>query len=316
MRNRLLLAQGGVFVSKVRLTCAIITAHIFTMPKNKKILLSLLFLFVLSCGAMYLVSSADAATGLQYTLLEKIPGTEKVGSDLKGYIEAIYKIALIIIVLSAVLMLSIGGFMYMTSAGNTSAMGTAKAVIFDSIIGLVIALTAYLLLYVINPDLVNITINGLSPVSVPGVPPVAPPPPGKPWPDDSKERAALGSSFSFNKANCKTEGQTEGCTSMAGSAAIPGLQAFQEACNCSIEITGGTECWQHGSCGPNNHHTINDYAVDMAHGAVDTYIKNNGGTPLCQLNGRNVYKIGSSVFFDEDSAHWHVNFNKSSCSSI
>ena len=71
-------------------------------------------------------------------------------------------------------------------------MGTAKGVIFDSIIGLVIALTAYLLLYVINPDLVNVTLNGLSPVSVPGAPPTAPPPaPGAAWPSDKTERDAL-----------------------------------------------------------------------------------------------------------------------------
>ncbi|MFZ2299901.1 MAG: hypothetical protein WAW00_02095 [Candidatus Moraniibacteriota bacterium] len=146
------------------------------MYKNKNILI-LFFLLVFSAGIFLFVSGTDAqAQGLQYTLLEKIPGTDNVGSDLKGYLEAIYKVALIIIVLSAVLMLSIGGFMYLTSAGSTSAMGTAKGVIFDSLIGLVIALTAYLLLYVINPDLVNITLNGLSPTAVgPAVPPTGPP---------------------------------------------------------------------------------------------------------------------------------------------
>ncbi len=146
------------------------------MRKNKNFFM-MLFLLIFSISALSLAPEAEAQTkGLQYTLLEKIPGTDNVGSDLKGYLEAIYKMALIIIVLSAVLMLSIGGFMYLTSAGNTAAMGTAKGVIFDSIIGLVIALTAYLLLYVINPDLVNITINGLSPTAVgPAVPPTGPP---------------------------------------------------------------------------------------------------------------------------------------------
>ncbi|OIP58590.1 MAG: hypothetical protein CO143_02280 [Candidatus Moranbacteria bacterium CG_4_9_14_3_um_filter_45_14] len=136
------------------------------------------FIFFFSAGAFLFVSDASAA-GLQYTLLEKIPGfTSTDGSDLPKYIIAIYKLALTVIVFSAVLMLSIGGFMYLTSAGNTSAMGTAKGVIFDAIIGLVIALIAWLLLSVINPDLVKVSINGLSAVAVPGGGPVPPPSPG------------------------------------------------------------------------------------------------------------------------------------------
>ncbi len=49
--------------------------------------------------------------------------------------------------------------MYMTSAGNNAKAESAKRVITDSIIGLVIALSAYLLLYVINPDLVKISVT-------------------------------------------------------------------------------------------------------------------------------------------------------------
>jgi hypothetical protein len=125
------------------------------------------------------LTSQTNAQGFNYQLLEKIPGSEGVGSNLKDYIEAIYKTALIIVVLSAVLMASIGGFMYMTSAGNTAAMGTAKGVIFDAIIGLAIALVAYLLLYVINPDLVNVKIKALSIMQTAGVPPTGKlPPPG------------------------------------------------------------------------------------------------------------------------------------------
>lgn len=125
--------------------------------------------------------------GLKYTLLEKIPGYASTdGSDLPGYVKAIYRMALMVVVLSALFMLSVGGFMYLTSAGNTAAMSTAKSVIFDSIIGLIIALVAWLLLNTINPDLVNVTLNGLSatkvtePMPVPVVPPAACPSPSQP----------------------------------------------------------------------------------------------------------------------------------------
>lgn len=122
-------------------------------------------------------AAAGGATtgGLKYQLLEKIPGTDKIsGSDLPGYISAIYKVALIVVTLSAVLMLSIGGFMYLTSAGNTAAMGTAKGIIYDSLIGLVIALSAWLVLYIINPDLVKITLTPLPPLDNSNPPAAAP----------------------------------------------------------------------------------------------------------------------------------------------
>ena len=134
------------------------------MHQNKNFFI-VLFLFAFAAGTFAFIPETSAA-GLQYELLEKIPGTDGLGSDLKGYIEAIYKVALVVITLSAVLMLSVGGFMYLTSAGNTSAMGSAKSIIFDALIGLVIALAASLLLLVINPDLVKVSLNGLSPIAI------------------------------------------------------------------------------------------------------------------------------------------------------
>lgn len=114
---------------------------------------------------------------LDYQLLENIPGTSGLsGSDLPGYVSAIYKVALIIVTLSAVLMLSVGGFMYLTSAGNTASIGTAKGIIYDSLIGLVIALSAWLVLYIINPDLVKISLNSLPPLNIESPP--APTPTG------------------------------------------------------------------------------------------------------------------------------------------
>lgn len=133
------------------------------MKKNTKIFL---FVFLSLFTTLFIFAPDTNAQGLQYQLLEKIPGTDNLGSDLPGYVKAIYKVALIVVTLSAVLMISIGGFMYLTSAGNTAAMGNAKGVITDALIGLVIALSAWLVLYVINPDLVNISMTALPPVAV------------------------------------------------------------------------------------------------------------------------------------------------------
>jgi len=103
--------------------------------------------------------SAYAQNPYDYKQLEKIPGFEDSGSDLKSFVESIYKFGIWTVGIAAVLMITIGGFMYLTSAGNTSKMDVAKKVVTDAIIGLVVALGAYLILYVINPDLININIG-------------------------------------------------------------------------------------------------------------------------------------------------------------
>ncbi len=129
------------------------------MHISKK-LLFFFFLFAVAFSGASIVEAQN--TGFQYTLLEKVPGTDNVGSDLGSYLKALYNVALILVTLSAVLMISIGGFMYLTSAGNTSQASNAKGIIQDALIGLVIALLAYLILYVINPDLANPTLPTLN----------------------------------------------------------------------------------------------------------------------------------------------------------
>jgi hypothetical protein len=91
-----------------------------------------------------------------YTPMEKIPGFESVGGDFPQYILAVYRFGLWTIGIAALLMIMIGGFMYITSAGNNAAMGKAKGVITDAIIGLILALCSYLLLWTINPELLQI----------------------------------------------------------------------------------------------------------------------------------------------------------------
>ena len=123
-----------------------------------KIIIFLAIIFF--AGAIFDFSfSAYAQNTYDYIQLESIPGFEDSGSDLKSFIESIYKFGIWTVGIAAVLMITIGGFMYLTSAGNTSKMDVAKKVVTDAIIGLVVALGAYLILYVINPDLIKINIS-------------------------------------------------------------------------------------------------------------------------------------------------------------
>lgn len=98
---------------------------------------------------------ALAVDAYKYAPMEEIPGFGRPDSY-ELYILTIYKFGLWTVGISAMLMISVGAFMYITSAGNTSATGKAKGIIFDAIAGLILALTSYALLYTINPELVNI----------------------------------------------------------------------------------------------------------------------------------------------------------------
>tara|TARA_B100000315_G_C14483423_1_gene544018 strand:+ start:308 stop:757 length:450 start_codon:yes stop_codon:yes gene_type:complete len=55
--------------------------------------------------------------------------------------------------LAAFFMIVTGGFQYLTSAGNPTSMGDAKDRIFNAVLGLILIFTSYLILQVINPDL-------------------------------------------------------------------------------------------------------------------------------------------------------------------
>jgi hypothetical protein len=97
-----------------------------------------------------------------YPLLESFPGffsAKQTLSDLPALILAIYKFGIWTIGIAGFFMLVVGGFMYMGSAGNTSTASSARGIIADALLGIVAALGAYLILYVINPELTKINIS-------------------------------------------------------------------------------------------------------------------------------------------------------------
>jgi len=127
--------------------------------KNKKKLIfffsTALFLFGVG------VLKIKAAAPLVYTPMENIPGFEKT-SDFFTYVSNIYKFGIWTIGIAAMLMIMIGGYVYLTSAGNTAQTGKAKSIITDAIVGIILALVSYLLLYTINPDLVKLNSAALN----------------------------------------------------------------------------------------------------------------------------------------------------------
>lgn len=113
----------------------------------------------------------------EYKLLETIPGSTTPANEsgrLSFFLQDIYRFAFWAVGIATVLMLTIGGFMYLTSAGNTSRIGTAKTIIWDAFLGLILALVSWLFLNIINPDLVNLTLPKIRIASPPPIPPTPP----------------------------------------------------------------------------------------------------------------------------------------------
>ncbi len=76
-------------------------------------------------------------------------------ADLANYIDVIYQFLVSIIGLIAAIMMIVGGFQYLTSAGDNAKIGAAKKRITNALIGLALTFSSYLLLNTVNPELLR-----------------------------------------------------------------------------------------------------------------------------------------------------------------
>jgi len=81
------------------------------------------------------------------------------------YIAGIYKYAIGIVGILAAVVLMFGGVVWLTAGGNQNRIGEAKSWIGASLTGLILALTSYMILYEINPDLVKMNPLKISVIS-------------------------------------------------------------------------------------------------------------------------------------------------------
>jgi len=126
------------------------------LKRNKKqnILEIILFLIILIIGFLSFYSTSFA-----YTLLEPLgKGIETVGTDMGSYLDRMFKLMIGMASALAILMIVIGGIQYISSF-VPSAKENAKNRITAALLGLVLALASWLILYTINPDLLNFNLD-------------------------------------------------------------------------------------------------------------------------------------------------------------
>jgi len=106
----------------------------------------------------------DAA--IDAPLLEiPVPGLELSGAIrenggitipwLAQYVGGVYTFLLSIVGMVAAVMMVVGGFQYLTSGGDTTKVAAGRKRIVNALSGLILALSSYVILFVINPNLVS-----------------------------------------------------------------------------------------------------------------------------------------------------------------
>jgi hypothetical protein len=98
-------------------------------------------------------------TELEYPQVSGAETPTTVKTAFPEYVKYLFNLAIIIAGLIAFASLVYGGFSYLTSAGNPTAIGDAKDRITSGILGLIILLASFIILTTINPQLVNLKIT-------------------------------------------------------------------------------------------------------------------------------------------------------------
>ena len=75
--------------------------------------------------------------------------------NLPDFISSAYNFALAIVGIVIFVRILYAGFLWLTAAGNASKAGAAKEKITNAIVGAILLFASYLILYIINPDLVR-----------------------------------------------------------------------------------------------------------------------------------------------------------------
>ena len=137
--------------------------------KFKILNFALSFLTLIFSFSIFSVAFAQD-TSVKYNLIQPLPGVQSV-SDFPTFISLFIPFLLGLAGLFALIQIVRGGIQRAVSGGNPSAVGEANDMIWQAILGLVLALSAYLILNTINPDLVNLK---FAPLDIRIAPPIGP----------------------------------------------------------------------------------------------------------------------------------------------
>src|SRR3989338_3788265 len=130
---------------------------------DHKILFFLASVFIL----LPLAAFAQTTVQVDFTNVPDIASPQGTGgAGFIGWIQSFYQFSLIAGVFLAVGVIAWAGLRYALAAGNPSGQSDARDQILQALLGLILLFGAYLILYTINPNLINLSLPTLSSVSV------------------------------------------------------------------------------------------------------------------------------------------------------
>lgn len=134
--------------------------------KNKKINKKQIFVALFFALCLILIIGKKTQAQITYTpQVTDLAGPSITFNDstkpLGEFIKKVYAYGVGITAILATVVLMIGGFQWIIAGGSGEKIGEAKAWITASLSGLVLALSSYMILNLINPDLVNFTVGSI-----------------------------------------------------------------------------------------------------------------------------------------------------------
>ena len=119
------------------------------LPLKKTVFL---FLAIIIAGLFLTnINSTEAVAWKTITDLPGLPAGSAV--SLSDFIIVLYDFLLSAVGIAAMFMIVVGGFRYLTAAGNAASMAEAKDIIYSALYGLILALSTWIIVSTINPDL-------------------------------------------------------------------------------------------------------------------------------------------------------------------
>lgn len=148
--------------------------------------LALLVSCSLAAAAPFFVFAAtnpiQSSSLIDFELNVKLPTVSISTADITSgeaialYVKGVYVFLVRAAAFFAVVMIAWGGFLWMTAAGEKGRVGEGQKIITNAIVGLVLALGSYTILYTINPKIKDL--SAVNPTKITGRYIEAPPQPG------------------------------------------------------------------------------------------------------------------------------------------
>ncbi|KKU50268.1 MAG: hypothetical protein A3F53_01285 [Candidatus Zambryskibacteria bacterium RIFCSPHIGHO2_12_FULL_48_10] len=267
-----------------------------------KLLVTILFTAMM----VPVLASAQDAKPTEYTLLAPIPldsasGDVTTKTTAVQYITGLFRLIIGLAGALAVVMLIYAGIKYM-STDAFSGKNEAKEIIENTLWGLGLVIASWLILYTINPKLVEINFN------IEKLPIATSTPP---WLGGGGTIPTPSPSLSHQEAYNKL---TEGGIKIAGAPNLAGVKEIvvneiinlKSSCGCEVVLTSATG----GSHNPGTCSHANGYKVDLRNKnegrALTDYITKNFTDIGYRSDGAKMYKSPSGALYGLESNHWDV----------